>query len=89
MRYRLLGGFRMLSGDTILTAEQLPLRKARDIIKLLALAPDHRMHREQLLECLWPEREPEAAGHSLSQTLYILRPKLASLAPSARVLVMW
>ena len=76
LRCCLLGGFRLQRGEKWLTAEQIHLRKARDLLKLLALAPNHRLHSEHLLEMLWPERSPQAAAHNLSQTLYTLRPKI-------------
>jgi len=85
LRFCLLGDFRIQSGEKSLSTENIPLRKARDLLKILALAPDHRLHKEQLLEMLWPEHAPESALHSLSQTLYTLRPRLAELDPSARV----
>ena len=85
LRCCLPGGFRLQRGEKSLTAEQIHLRKARDLLKLLALAPNHRLHSEQLLEMLWPERVPRAAAHNLSQTLYTLRPKLVELDPSARL----
>jgi predicted ATPase/DNA-binding SARP family transcriptional activator len=85
LRCCLLAAFHIQWGEKSLTAQQIRLRKGRDLIKLLALAPDHQMHREQLMEMLWPDRSPEAAAHSLSQTLYALRPLLAELDPSIRV----
>ena len=85
LRICLLGGFRIHRGEKSLSAEHIHLHKARDLLKLLSLATDHRMHREQLLEILWPECTPEAGAHNLSQTLYTLRPKLAELDPSARL----
>jgi predicted ATPase/DNA-binding SARP family transcriptional activator len=49
------------------------LRKARSLVKLLALAPGHRRHREEVVEVLWSDQEPKAAEHNLQQTLYIAR----------------
>jgi predicted ATPase/DNA-binding SARP family transcriptional activator len=85
LRCCLLGGFHLQRGEKCLVADQIRLSKARDLLKLLALAPNHRLHREHLLEMLWPERPPQAAAHSLSQTLYTLRPRLVELDPSTRL----
>ncbi len=48
-------------------------RRAGDVVKLLALAPDHRMHRLQVMEALWPESEPEASGTNLRKALHFAR----------------
>lgn len=82
LRFCLLGGFRILSGEKSIAAEQIHLRKAQDLLKLLALAPDQRLHRDKLLEALWPDCAPQAAAHNLSQTLYTLRSKFHELDPS-------
>jgi hypothetical protein len=47
-------------------------------VKLLALAPAHRLHREQLIAALWPEREPEAAANNLHQALDVARRQLGA-----------
>jgi predicted ATPase/DNA-binding SARP family transcriptional activator len=49
------------------------LRKARSLVKLLVLAPGHRLHREQVLDLLWPDQEPGAAISNFRQTLYVAR----------------
>ena len=54
------------------------LRKARSLVKLLALSPDHSLHREQAMEALWPEREPQAAANNLRQALFVVRRALDS-----------
>jgi len=81
----LLGGFHLVYGVHTLSADQIHLHKARDMLKLLALSPNQRLHREELLEMLWPEHAPQQAAHNLSQTLYTLRPKLKALDASIRL----
>jgi len=49
------------------------LSKAKDIVKLLALAPDHRLHRERALELLWPSLGRKAATNNLRQALRVAR----------------
>lgn len=48
-------------------------RRAADVVKLLALAPDHRLHRAQLMEALWPESDPQASGTNLRKALHFAR----------------
>ncbi|MBW6472326.1 MAG: hypothetical protein K0B14_04305 [Anaerolineaceae bacterium] len=81
LRITLLGGFELRCGENTLSADQIHLHKARDLLKLLALAPNQRLHREEVLDLLWPEQSPQQAAHNLSQTLYVLRPKLSVLNP--------
>jgi predicted ATPase/DNA-binding SARP family transcriptional activator len=73
---RLLGGFEVeVDGDRVAPAAWR-LRKAADLIKLLGLAPGHRLHREQLMEALWPDKEPDAAANNLYQAIHGARQAL-------------
>ncbi len=78
LRIQLLGGFCISFGEKIIPQEQFRLRKARSLLKILALAPAHRLHRDQLIELLWPDSDPEAAANSLYQVLYAARHVLAA-----------
>lgn len=79
-RIYMLGGFQIICGSKHIRSEHIHLRRARDLTKLLALAPDHRIHQEQMMEYLWPEQNPQKTRHSLNQILYCLRPILSSLS---------
>jgi len=68
----LLGGFSVtVNGQPV--PDRWRLRKAKTLVKLLALAPSHRLHRDVVCESLWPDAEPEAASNNLHQTLHQLR----------------
>jgi len=54
---------------------QLPAQRLRCAL-LVYLAVERRATREQILSLLWPDRDPDRARHSLSQTLYELRTTL-------------
>ena len=49
------------------------------LVKLLALAPGHRLASEQLMEMLWPELDPSSAANRFHQTLYEARRILAKV----------
>jgi DNA-binding SARP family transcriptional activator len=49
------------------------LKRAASLIKLLALAPYHRLHRERAMDLLWPELGKKAASNNLRQTLHVAR----------------
>ena len=54
---RLPGGFRVAVGSRQVDESEWRLRKAAALVKLLALAPGHRLHREQMMDALWRELE--------------------------------
>jgi DNA-binding SARP family transcriptional activator len=81
----LLGTFRVRVGDEVMAAEVWRRRKVRSLVKLLALAPGYRLHREQVMELLWPDADPQAALNSLHQTLYLAR-RILEPPSSARAL---
>jgi predicted ATPase/DNA-binding SARP family transcriptional activator len=82
MRIRLLGGFEVTVADRLVASDAWRLRKAKTLVKLLALARGHRMHRDALVAVLWPDRDAASAANNLHQALYIARRALAG-APGA------
>jgi predicted ATPase/DNA-binding SARP family transcriptional activator len=48
-------------------------RKVCDLFKLLLSAEQHRLHREQIQDILWPTSSSEQATNSFGKTLYLLR----------------
>src|SRR4051812_36066534 len=71
---RLLGGFAVQVDGAEVPDDAWRLRKARALVKLLALAPGHRMHREQVYELLWPGKEDaRSLNNNLHQAVYAAR----------------
>ena len=60
------------------------LKKARELVKLLALAPGHRLHREQAMDVLWRDRAPAAAANNLHQAVHVARRALDADAIEVR-----
>jgi predicted ATPase/DNA-binding SARP family transcriptional activator/DNA-binding CsgD family transcriptional regulator len=77
VRVQLLGGFRVSVGPRTIEPSEWRLKKAAALVKLLALAPDHRLHREQAIELLWPDSGRSTASNNLRQTLHAARRALA------------
>jgi hypothetical protein len=67
----LLGGFRIFVGSRSIGEDVWRLGKARAKVKLLA--PGHRLHRERVLDILWPDLGREAAANNLRQALHVAR----------------
>src|SRR4051812_23112365 len=72
-RVCLLGGFSVATGDALVEERAWRLRKAKALVKLLALAPERRLHRERLAELLWPDRDTDASANNLHQALHAAR----------------
>ena len=73
LRIGLLGGFRVSVGTRIIEEDAWHLRKAASLVKLLALAPRHLLHREQAMDTLWPDLAKRAATNNLRQVLHAAR----------------
>jgi DNA-binding SARP family transcriptional activator len=56
---QLLGDFRVSIGPRTIAEREWTLRKAKSLVKLLARAPHHRLHREHIIDRLWPDLGPE------------------------------
>ena len=82
VRVWLLGGFQVAVGSRTLGAKQWRLRKAADLIKVLWLAPKHRLPRERAMELLWPDSGKEADSNNLRQALYVSRKAFDAVAGS-------
>ncbi len=70
---RLLGRFAAEVDGVAVPQTAWRLKKARELVKLLALAPGHRLHREQAMDVLWRELAPSAAANNLHQAVHVAR----------------
>jgi predicted ATPase/DNA-binding SARP family transcriptional activator len=84
LRISLLGSFSAAAGGHAVSEGAWRLRKAKSLVKLLALAPEHRLHRDQAIELLWPDRDAAAAANNLHQALYVARRALGASAIELR-----
>ncbi len=82
-RLDLLGGFR-LSADG--QALDVPAKKNRALLGVLALAPRQEATRDRLAGLLWSDRGEEQARNSLRQALVALRKDFAAFAASPLLL---
>lgn len=72
LEVRLFGSLAVLTGAAPVT---LPTRRPsprRELLALLALHPSG-LPSEQIIGCIWPDRDPQNARHNLGQTAYALR----------------
>ena len=73
LRIEVLGGFRVSVAGHPVPDDVWHRRKPAALLKMLALAPGHRLHREQLMDALWPELGPTAAGANLRKAIHHAR----------------
>ncbi len=94
---RLLGRFEVFVDSRPVPADAWAQRRAADLVKLLALAPSHRVPRDEVLEMLWPKLGADAAASNLHKAAsyarralgergaVVLRGGMVELAPDAEV----
>ncbi len=70
LEIHLLGPFRAAVDERVVEERHWSRRKPALLVKLLALQPHHQLHREQVLELLWPDLDPEAGANSLNKSIH-------------------
>ncbi|HVD90478.1 MAG TPA: hypothetical protein VNB91_16400, partial [Jatrophihabitantaceae bacterium] len=95
----LLGGFAVRVDGRPISATEWRRRQAASLVKLLALAPRRTLHREQVIDALWPETAIDDASPRLHKAAHFARRSLGdssalvlsgdtvSLFPDAHVVV--
>jgi len=69
----LLGGFRVTIDGVSTNSRGWSRRSAAALVKILALAPGHRLHRESVMDLLWPDAFPEQAAPRLHKAAHYAR----------------
>lgn len=75
---RLLGTFAAAIDGAEVPAQQWPSLRAAQLVQLLSLADGHRLPREQVIDTLWPQLDPEAGGANLRKAAHHARQALGS-----------
>jgi DNA-binding SARP family transcriptional activator len=75
---RLMGPFEVIVDGRPVSVDSWRSRRAADLVKLLALEPERRLHREQVMESLWPELPVDAAAANLRKALHYARRAIGS-----------
>ena len=81
IRMRLLGGFRVERADGAREVSDWQRRSAKTLTKLLAAQIGHALHREQILDILWPGIPVESALNSFGKALHAARHALEPELP--------
>ncbi|MDQ4028719.1 MAG: transcriptional activator domain-containing protein, partial [Actinomycetota bacterium] len=89
---RLLGGFSVTVDDRPVSVDAWRSRRAADLVKLLALQSNHRLHREQVMEALWPDLSSDAAAANLRKAVHYARRAMETeeaIATGSGMLELW
>src|SRR5688572_16400914 len=81
----LLGGFAVRVEGRAIPATEWRRRQAASLVKLLALAHRRTLHREQVIDALWPDTQIEDAGPRLHKAAHFARRVLGD----SSALVLW
>lgn len=87
LRISLLGGFTVGVGANPVAPEAWRRRKPSALLKILALAPAHRVHREHLFDRLWPDLDLAAGGANLRKAIHQARAALDATSHGAARLI--
>jgi DNA-binding SARP family transcriptional activator/tetratricopeptide (TPR) repeat protein len=99
VRITLLGGFEVITAGATVPSAHWRRRHAASLVKTLALVPGRRLHREQLIDTLWPELSVEEAAPRLHKAAHyarralqrpdsvVLAGEMVALLPDADVLI--
>jgi DNA-binding SARP family transcriptional activator len=89
---RLLGGFQVEVDGRPVPARAWRHRRGADLVKLLALAPQHKLHRDQVIEHLWPELGADPGAANLRKAVHFARRALGgmdAIATEADMVELW
>ena len=76
LRIYLFGSCEIIYGDQSIPTHRWKRHTALALLKLLALQPQHRLHKEQILEWFWPNSTKTAADNNFYRILHSLRQTL-------------
>src|SRR6266545_419046 len=68
-----LGGFRVVVHGQPVEDHAWRRKPARQLFKCLLSRANRRMTRDEVIDLLWPESDPEAASSNLRSTLFAMR----------------
>jgi len=82
----LLGPFRVSVAGQPVDDGRWARPQAKLLLKLLALEPMHQLHRQQIMDAIWPELDETSAAANLHKIIHMsrraLEPQLKSAAAS-------
>ena len=84
-----LGGFRVLIRGDALGDEAWHRKKARQLFKVLLSRPNRRTGKEEVIELLWPDSDPETGSTNLRSAIHAMRHSLGTLEAQSGIAVVF
>lgn len=75
---QVIGGFSVAVDGLPVAAELWRRDRAAALVKLLAVTPGHRMHREKIIDLFWPDADLDQGGASLRKAVHFARRAMGS-----------
>jgi DNA-binding SARP family transcriptional activator/predicted ATPase len=76
---QLLRPFAVSVNGQAMSAASWRLRHPRQLFQMLCMRAGHRMHRDEIVECLWPQSDVQASANRLYHTIHVLRAEFARM----------
>jgi DNA-binding SARP family transcriptional activator len=89
---KLMGGFEVRVDSDTVADGAWRRRRAAELVKILALEKSHRLHRERIMDALWPDLPPHAAAANLRKAVHFARRTLGSedaIITGPEMLALW
>ncbi|MBM3271276.1 MAG: winged helix-turn-helix domain-containing protein, partial [Candidatus Sericytochromatia bacterium] len=84
LEIRCLGPFQLVSAGRVILPEAFKRRRSLTVLKILLARYGKPVHREELMEMLWPEQHPEESRKLLNSAIHYLRRSLAPAGEAGR-----
>ena len=78
VRLSLVGGFEVVRGGVRVDLTELGSRKARTLLKLLAVERGHLVQTDRIIDVLWPDEQPAQASENVATLISRLRKALGA-----------
>lgn len=86
LRIMALGRFSLVAGDRCLPVEKWERKQSLSLLKCLVASRNAPVHRERLIECLWPDTDLVHGRGRLKVTVYFIRKQLRAAGLNADTL---
>lgn len=83
-RIRLLGRFAIETDNRSIDESAFARKQAASLVKILAMAPGRRLHREQVIDVLWPEATIDEAAPRLHKAASYARTAIGDKQATSR-----